>query len=137
MTPMLWRPEFELGRADMDDTHREFVERVNAAAEAADNETFKACFHALYVHTRAHFEHENALMDASRFPAITVHMGEHHRMLGQMDQFNQRVQRGMVKLGREMLAEMPGWFALHAATMDSALAAHLRQVEARGQADPA
>ncbi|MGB0723736.1 MAG: bacteriohemerythrin [Gammaproteobacteria bacterium] len=126
MSLMRWEPGYQLGRDDMDDTHREFIDLVNAADESPDDEAFKAAFHALVQHTRAHFEHENRLMEESGFYALHVHVGEHHRVMRQMDQVNERVQLGMLKLGREVLAGMPSWFAQHAATMDSALAAHLK-----------
>jgi hemerythrin len=43
------------------------------------------------------------------------------------------VNSGRLKLARAVVrGQLPGWFRLHAATMDSALAAHDRQFSAAG-----
>ncbi|MGB1109706.1 MAG: bacteriohemerythrin, partial [Gammaproteobacteria bacterium] len=102
MSLLEWRPEFELGRADMDDTHKEFVELVNAV-DTASKEEFCDRFNALVLHTRKHFEAENELMISSGFFATTEHVGEHHRVMGQLDYFNKHVHLGRHEMGRELL----------------------------------
>ncbi len=114
-----------LGLDIMDDTHREFVNLVNAASAASDAE-FPALFNELVVHTQQHFEREEQLMKDSGFPAYGEHRDDHQRVLGEMNQFKKRVDKGMPAFGRNYVRErMPEWFKLHAATMDSALAVHL------------
>jgi hemerythrin-like metal-binding protein len=114
-----------LGLDIMDDTHREFVELVNAAAAASDGD-FPALFNELITHTQQHFEREEQLMRDSSFPAYAEHRDDHQRVLGEMNQFKKRVDKGMLAFGRNYIKErMPEWFKLHAATMDSALAVHL------------
>lgn len=115
-----------LGVAQMDDTHREFVDLVNRL-EDADNSDFIALFDKLLVHTDAHFGIENALMRESAFPAIHEHIDEHQRVLGELNRINRKVQEGSILIGRAYVREqLPSWFNLHAVTMDSALAAHLK-----------
>lgn len=127
MSLLTWNNDkHALGFERMDLTHHEFSELVNAAWEAEDKTVFQSAFAALLEHTEQHFADEEALMLNSGFPATAEHKAEHERVLAQMMQFNKRVQRGLVKIGREMLKEMPAWFELHAATMDSALVAHLK-----------
>jgi hemerythrin len=117
---------FLLGVPAMDRTHREFVDLINRMAAAA-NATFAYLYPELVNHTRAHFAHEEVLMRESRFPATKEHTDEHARVRGEMDGFGLRVGGGRIALARAYVAEqLPAWFALHAATMDSALAAHLK-----------
>lgn len=119
-------PRFTLGHAEMDETHREFVALVNALDGVADGE-FRRRFTELCAHTAGHFAREEALMDETRFPSAAEHKDEHRKVLGEMEQFRRRVERGVLPLGRAYVRErLPEWFALHAATMDSALAAHLK-----------
>jgi len=118
-----------LGVAQMDDTHREFVELVNQLGEAAKPD-FIRLFAELLAHTESHFESENALMQESAFPAIGEHRDEHQRVLGELRRINDRVQSGSTLIGRAYVTEqLPAWFQLHALTMDSALAAHLNKLE--------
>jgi len=120
--------EFEqaylLGVADMDQTHREFVDLLNQL-DRASTEEFVQLFAQLLAHTQAHFAVEQQWMETCAFPAIREHNSEHERVLGELNRFNQRVAAGKVAMGRAYVREqLPGWFALHAQTMDSALAAY-------------
>jgi hemerythrin-like metal-binding protein len=111
----------------MDATHAEFAALLNRLGETPDAAAFMAGFAALVAHTERHFAAEDLLMVESRFPALGEHRSEHLRVLGQLRQIDERVQRGRLQMGREYIRELPAWFDLHAATMDSALAAHLKK----------
>lgn len=124
--PFHWDPaRHALGRADMDDTHREFIE-LAAAAAGADDADFAPLFARLIEHTRKHFAAEDAHMLATHFPALIEHVGEHRRVLAELAAFQQRLRMGRPALARAYVREsLPGWFQMHLLTMDSALAAHL------------
>jgi hemerythrin len=48
-------------------------------------------------------------------------------VLGELNRFAQKVTTGSILMGRAYVVEqLPSWFDLHAKTMDSALAAHLK-----------
>ncbi len=123
-----WTDQLTVNYPQLDDTHHDFVALVNKIGETTDKATFQQLFNELVTHTEAHFNTENQLMQQTQFSATAEHQGEHHRVLGELKQFQKRVARGMVDFGRAYVKErLPEWFALHTATMDSALAAHLRQ----------
>jgi hemerythrin len=62
-----------------------------------------------------------------KFPALGNQEGEHHRVLGELLQFNRNVKRGRLSLARAyFMAGLPEWFERHLSTMDSALAAHVK-----------
>lgn len=116
-----------LGVHEMDTTHREFTALVNLLIDADDAE-FVALFGKLLDHCREHFSNEGRLMRISRFPALGEHEGEHHRVYGDLVQMNRAVQRGRTLLARSYVKQgLEEWFLLHLATMDSALAAHLKR----------
>lgn len=120
-------PGYVLGVDSMDDTHQEFIELVNQLGAAGDKATFVSLFAELVEHTKAHFAAENKLMAETGFPAILEHEADHLRVLGQLHRFAQKVAAGSTMMGRAYVKEqLPDWFNLHAATMDSALAAHIK-----------
>ena len=121
---MPWDERFTLGVADMDATHREFVDLADALLVAGDDE-FPAIFSRLHEHTRQHFEHEGKLMKACRFPAIGEHHSEHLRVLGELAHFARGVAAGRYGIARTYAKGLPEWFATHLVTMDLALAACL------------
>jgi hemerythrin-like metal-binding protein len=119
--------------AEMDNAHRGFVELVNTLASCPDG-AFAEGFKALMNHTRAHFAAEDELMLKSSFPALGEHSGEHKRVIDELTQFGRGLGRGRVFLARSYIQSgLPEWFALHLATMDAALAAHLNKLRAEGQ----
>lgn len=124
---MEWSDERHmLGLVEMDDTHREFVALVNAAG-AASGAAFVEAFAALCAHTETHFANEERWMRDSGFPAEGEHAGEHRRVLGDLRRFRERVEKGSTMMAKAYIREqVPGWFDLHAATMDAALAVHLK-----------
>ena len=123
---MPWTEHHSLGVAEMDATHRDFVDLADALQSASDAE-FPALFAQLHEHTRAHFENEGRLMKACRFPAIGEHHNEHLRVLGELAHFSRSLSRGRLDLARQYARNLPDWFATHLATMDAALAACLKQ----------
>lgn len=121
---------YHLGIDNMDRTHDEFVDLVNRLANA-DTADFIRLFAALVSHTEMHFNLENTLMRESAFAASGEHTAEHTRVLTDLKRLNEQVKRGSVMLSRAFVAEnIPEWFALHARTMDAALATHLKTREA-------
>lgn len=115
-----------VGYQAIDSDHHEFVLLVNQL-DAASNADFPLLFQQLLQHTEQHFAMENQLMADYGFPAETEHKGEHFRLLGEFKQFKNFVDKGMIAFGRSFIRErLSRWFLLHARTMDSALAAHMR-----------
>ena len=127
-----------LGVTEMDATHREFMALVNLLADCDDGE-FCVLFDKLLEHCRLHFTSEGRLMRISRFPALNEHEGEHHRIYGDLVQMNRAVQRGRLMLPRAFVKQrLEEWFNQHLASMDAALAAHLKRVgERAGEAQVA
>ncbi len=125
--PSLDLERFDLDNnlAPMDETHREFVECYNAAANAAP-EDFLPALDRLIEHTKAHFDLENGWMDAVDFPGC--HRAEHDRVLAVMNDIRKRVEQGDLFLGRRLMEELPAWFDNHVNGMDAALAFHLATI---------
>lgn len=123
---MPWDERYTLGVAEMDATHRDFVELADALLVAGDDE-FPALFAELHDHTRRHFDNEGKLMKSCRFPAIGEHHSEHLRVLGELAHFSRGVAAGRLGMARNYVKGLPEWFATHLATMDSALSACLKR----------
>ncbi len=116
-----------LDMAEMDATHREFVAQL-AALIAAGNAEFPALFQVLINHTREHFTAEGRLMRESKYRGLPEHEGEHHRVLGELQQLNRSLKRGHLLLVRAYVKEgLMEWFDTHLSMMDAALAMHLKK----------
>jgi hemerythrin-like metal-binding protein len=123
---MRWEDRYIQDCAPMDETHREFVEQVNALAEADDALT---ALKTLFAHTEAHFAQEDRWMEESGFPPLHCHVGEHKRVLASLQSVIRMVKKGYPGLGKTVARELESWFDNHSATMDAALAWHMRNVD--------
>ncbi len=119
-----WDDRYLLGHAAMDDTHREFVERVDALL-TADDAALPEALAAFARHAEAHFAQENAWMEAHGFPARECHIDEHNKVLASVYAVQQQLVDGDVELCRELASALMVWFPGHADYLDSALAGWL------------
>jgi hemerythrin len=120
-------PDILLQLGEVDDMHQEFAQLVNALADANGN-GFVEQFSRLYDHCQAHFAREKELMEASQYAALAEHDSEHQRILGEMKQYQRKVNKGAISFARAYVKDrLPEWFQLHLTTMDSALAHHLSE----------
>jgi hemerythrin-like metal-binding protein len=122
---MEWNTAFVLGDERVDETHREFVEMVNAVGDASD-EAMLAAIDALIVHTREHFEREQGWMAATDFPPTHCHVDEHAGVLEAVLETRNYVAEGKYHVGRVLARELGAWFESHAASMDTMLVQWLK-----------
>jgi hemerythrin len=119
--PFTWTDMFLLGYPPMDDTHREFVDIVNALLSAPDAE-LPGHLEAFAKHAEAHFSQEHEWMEATEFPARQCHVDEHNAVLKSVREVQQVVAQGDVAEARSLAKALADWFPGHADYMDSALA---------------
>lgn len=115
-----WEDRYLLGYAPMDDTHREFVDLVNALL-TVDDDALPAALEAFAVHAEAHFAQENGWMVAEDFPARDCHIDEHDKVLASVNELREQVATGEREIVRELALALKDWFPGHADYMDSAL----------------
>jgi hemerythrin len=116
-----WSDELVLGEATMDATHREFVECLNAVADA-DDAGFIPALDRFIEHSDAHFTDENERMEATNFPPAHCHLNEHTQVLNLCREVRQMVIDGKLEVGRVLANELAPWFTQHAQSMDNMLA---------------
>lgn len=125
MATLDWTAELELGDERIDETHREFVDMMNAVGAASD-EQMLTMVDALIAHTEEHFGQEQRWMAATDFPPTHCHLDEHTGVLDAMRETRNYVAEGKFNVGRVLAQELGTWFRSHAATMDTMLAQWLK-----------
>ncbi|KAB2962483.1 hemerythrin domain-containing protein [Zoogloea sp.] len=131
-TGMPWTDNYLLGYTPMDDTHREFVDVVDAMLSCSDAD-FPARLRAFIEHAEKHFADEKAWMQASDFPATDCHVDDHEAVLNSAHEVEPLVLDGNLEIGRSFAAELVKWFPGHADYLDSALAHWLVKKKAGGK----
>ena len=123
-TGFQWEDRYLLGYSAMDDTHREFVERVNDLLSVPD-EGLPEALNAFASHAEAHFAQENAWMLVEDFPPRDCHIDEHNKVLASLYDVQSLLAKGDVATVREFALALKEWFPEHADYMDSALSTWL------------
>lgn len=129
LTHYPWSEGYALGNAQMDDTHREFVDLIDALMGASDEE-FLGVLDRFVTHTEQHFAQETEWMQAHEFPAVGCHEMEHKQVLASTVAVRERVANGDVAVGRYLVKLLAEWFPQHATSMDRALSDWMRDVRA-------
>jgi hemerythrin-like metal-binding protein len=126
MALLEWSESLTLGQPVMDETHREFVDLLNRVGAAADSELL-ARLDEFIAHTEAHFRQEEEWMQALRFPPLACHRAEHEGVLEITREVRARIAAGEMHYGPVFAKAIAEWFPLHAGSMDTLLAFHIKQ----------
>ena len=121
-----------LGFGEMDATHREFVERVDALMKADDPGVLWA-LNALADHLRSHFGEEREWMVSTGFPSAARHLDEHDAVLRSVNEVQSLVGAGELRVARALAFELTRWFPQHTDAMDRGLAKWMVKVRLGGE----
>ncbi len=121
LKPFPWTDQYLLGYPPMDNTHREFVDIVNAMLAAPDAQ-FCTLLEQFTRHAEKHFEEEREWMASTDFPAKDCHVDEHNAVMKSVREVAEVVGRGDIDEGRRLASELARWFPGHADYMDASLA---------------
>lgn len=120
-----WSDRFLLGHRSIDETHREFVDCVDALLRASDAE-IPAALDAFARHAESHFGQEDKWLAAADFPGGgECHIDEHAKVMASVREVQEQVAGGELNIARELAQALMDWFPGHADYMDSALATWL------------
>jgi hemerythrin len=119
-SPIDWNDSLLLGFSALDQTHKEFVDRVSAL-QAASDEEIPLRLAAVAEHLKVHFGQEDEWMVQTEFPPRDCHMDEHAAVLESMRQVQQLVAAGNLHEARRLAAALADWFPRHTTHLDSAL----------------
>lgn len=125
-TGFAWDEGFLIGHGAMDDTHREFVDCVDALLRAADAQQ-RTALEAFAVHAQRHFREEDEAMRESAYGSAGCHVDEHAAVLQSLDEVRAALAEGRHEVVRHFALALADWFPRHAQVMDLGLARWLNQ----------
>ena len=113
----------------MDKLHKEFLDIYNSV-DLNSKESINSKAMELLEHTKIHFNEEEKLMDRYDYPRSREHKEEHNKVLSELKFFIDKSYSifGMNILKSYFAEKLPYWFDYHLASMDSDLAAFLKNV---------
>ena len=121
-----WDEEFRIGHGEMDDTHREFVDCVDALLRSP-NVKQGAALEAFAEHAQRHFSEEDDAMRDSNYGSAGCHIDEHAAVLKSLAEVRAELAKGHHDTVRAFALALAEWFPRHAKVMDLGLARWLNQ----------
>lgn len=117
----MWHDGLMLGFAPMDSVHEELLNLLATLRHAPDV-GMSAALERMAVHSRDHFNAEEAWMAETGFPGQSCHAAEHDAVMRPIEGVKGRVALGEFSVARRLEMELFAWFPADANYLDSALA---------------
>ena len=117
----VWTDSYALGYPQMDETHHEFVDTVNAMLVASEDD-FAAALDAFADHAERHFDQEAEWMNGTNFPASGCHIDEHNAVMKSVRDVQHLLKSDeprRFEIARGLAEELVRWFPGHADYLDS------------------
>ena len=124
----------KLDNPEIDSQHETLISLVNLLHETmlqgADKAALDTLLSQLLVHTRDHFDYEEALMSRFNYPAFEEHKSQHNRLLQHLEDLAARYKKGELLLSFAVLLELKGWATVHIEKSDKLLGTFLNNRKA-------
>ncbi|HRW60478.1 conserved hypothetical protein [Candidatus Defluviicoccus seviourii] len=141
--PMIqWTQEFTTGVEAIDNDHKVLISLINQLGEAIRSgepqPTVRRVLDELVEYTSYHFNREEALMEACRYPDLEAHRRTHTTLKVQVADIRDRYARHPEAVhAREILALLKNWLSAHIMGRDKLYAPFMaaKREEVRAAAD--
>lgn len=121
-----WKDSYKIGDTLIDDQHQELFLRAADVIAATNRETQTLCALRLYQYARAHFSHEESLMQRLHYPDMAQHLKQHEMLINRLNEFCRNIAKdNLIKADLEDF--IAHWLLNHIAAVDSQLAAYVHQ----------
>lgn len=141
MTFVEWSDDFKIGEDEIDREHWGLFAIINDLSDkkiqGAGPESVSATIDALVAYVDVHFEHEERLMQRSRYPGLEGHIELHRRLAGRIAEYKFAYDRDPERFDYEaFMAFLAEWLTDHILHDDLKFATFHRALPA-GEIDPA
>lgn len=133
MELITWDERFLLGIPSLDNEHHILADLINALATEIIDAEFNIPysqlahrFNVLHDSMKAHFEHEEEMMESQGFPDLAEHHREHVMLLAELKSFFSHVESGQERIDATLLESLKTGFIVHTMVNDRQYAAVLR-----------
>lgn len=130
-----WKNEFSVNVPNVDNQHRKLIELLSNLDEAmkrgGEKQILDQTLAVVIRYTRYHFDTEERLMVATRYPGIANHTKEHEMLLRTIVEFERMHQRGAVEFTRSIMGFLEEWLVTHMLRIDKPMGEYLRTADAK------
>jgi hemerythrin len=126
----MWKPEYAVGYADIDQQHKQLYfladELHGALAAGAAKQSVPRLLDGLIDYTCKHFADEERIMRANGYPEYAQHCRLHEDLKRQVLDLRSRMASQRVMVTIEVMQFLSDWLRHHIQIEDRKIAAHLK-----------
>lgn len=130
MAGLQWDVRFDLGVEDMNQEHRDLIEKMNKVESLAERRAGKAtvgfAIQDLARTTVEHFQSEEAYMASIAFPGLETHKVVHQTLLEKFGRHVEAFEQGDGALPDGFIGFLQFWLRAHICGVDKKYADHAR-----------
>jgi len=112
-----WSDKLSVGVQTLDNQHSVLIETLNdlhaAMMKGQGRAVAGRILKDLVSYTRDHFAAEEAMMESSRYPALSSHRIAHRELTKKVEEYVVRFEKGDVTLGVHLLSFLSDWLTNH------------------------
>ncbi len=128
-----WNEIYSLGHPQIDREHKALFSMADelhkAMLDGRGTETLTELLTRLADYTHVHFDHEEALMRAYRYPQMEQHMSLHRALTTQVQALKTKFAAGKIMITMEVMQFLRNWLDHHIRESDQLVAKHVRAHE--------
>lgn len=125
-----WNDELSIGINSIDEQHKKIVNMINVLNDALQSgkadKVLAKIFVELAVYTSTHFGYEEELFTRYGYSESQAHKNEHHALLQQVNDLQQKMQEGDFMISVEVMLFLKEWLINHILKTDKAYAVFLK-----------
>ncbi len=122
MHKIIWKKEYYLNIAEIDQQHLKLVELINKLLEInyqkEDFEKLKKVLFEVVEYTKYHFEAESNLHKKLNYNHFHEHQAQHQVLVKQIVELLQSLKRGKTEFRDDLLEILENWFIRHVINHD-------------------
>lgn len=122
---LAWSEAFEVGIPKVDAEHRHLVSIVNSFHEVcrsgAGRKRVFPVLNLLVKYVEVHFQSEESLMGAGKYPDLLKHRREHDKLTEQIFELARKYEAGDAEVTGEVMEFLKGWLLDHILQVDKKL----------------
>ncbi len=121
-----WRESYSLGDAEIDAQHQTLFVLVNRLLAATEKSHLSEAVENLFKHTRDHFTHEEAIMQAMNYPGRQAHVEQHNNLLAKLGSTSELIANYTLNMA-SLESFLSAWLFNHLETLDVPLVNHIQR----------
>ena len=134
MSFITWTLDLDTGFADIDDQHKELVDKINKfydVYQTGNVVDIKIALQELLDYTVFHFDHEEKMLEEANYRMLEPHKKVHQNFVTKMVDFQGRYENGDNEAVAEMLNLLDGWLFRHIRLNDHGYVADVKKAGVR------